>query len=254
MEKYHSQVKQDQFLHKSIFKNLKNGIFLDLGAFDGKTFSNTYFFEKNLEWTGFCFEPIPLYYKKLRRNRKCNCYNNCIGDKEETVEFSFVKDNPMLSGISKNIHEEDLIRISKNKNKPILIRSKVISIKDFIQKNKISEIHLLSLDIEGNEEKVLKALDFERTFIHAICLEDNYNEKKLDTLLKKKGFVLIKHCGFDKIFINRKSKFLPPNYIILMMRAELINKVYSPRLQKFFRNNLNNFPNTKKLIKRILKV
>jgi len=45
--KYYSQVKQDEFLHKKVFKNFKQGIFLDLGAFDGVTFSNTYFFEKN---------------------------------------------------------------------------------------------------------------------------------------------------------------------------------------------------------------
>jgi len=116
------------------------------------------------------------------------------------------------------------------------------------------EIHLLSLDIEGNEEKVLRAIDFKKIFVHTICLEDNYNEKKLDGFLKQYGFVLIKHCGFDKIFINQKSKFLPRDFFILRIKASLINIFYTRKLQKLFREKINQYPKLKKNIKKILNI
>jgi FkbM family methyltransferase len=251
---YYSQVRQDEFLHKKIFKNFRGGIFLDLGAYDGKTLSNTYFFEKNLGWKGFCFEPIPEAFNELVENRNCKCYNLCIGDKKGIVEFSYFPDSPMLSGISKNLNPEDMKRESIKNSKPQTIKSKVVSIENFLSKEKIKEIHLLSLDIEGNEEKVIKSIDFEKTFIHAICLEDNYNEKKLDSFLKNKDFVLIKHAGFDKIFVNRKSKFYSRGLFFLELKANLINLFYNRFFQRIFREELGRFPRTKKLLKRILEV
>ena len=44
MNEYYSQYGQDKFLTEFLFKNKKNGIFVDIGANDGISFSNSYFF------------------------------------------------------------------------------------------------------------------------------------------------------------------------------------------------------------------
>ena len=44
--KFFSQGGQDYFLENNIFRKIKNGVFVDIGANDGKTFSNTYFLKK----------------------------------------------------------------------------------------------------------------------------------------------------------------------------------------------------------------
>ena len=44
--KYYSQYKQDKYIHDNFFEDKKDGVFLDIGASDGITLSNTYFFEK----------------------------------------------------------------------------------------------------------------------------------------------------------------------------------------------------------------
>ena len=56
---YYSQFKQDQFLNEVLFNNKKNGFFIDIGAHDGVTISNTLFFEKQNDWKGICIEPNP---------------------------------------------------------------------------------------------------------------------------------------------------------------------------------------------------
>ena len=41
---YYSQFKQDQVLNEQIFKNKTDGFFVDIGAYDGITDSNSLFF------------------------------------------------------------------------------------------------------------------------------------------------------------------------------------------------------------------
>lgn len=54
-------------MNERFFKNLKNGVFFDIGAHDGVSLSNTYFFEKELGWSGICLEPIPEVFERLKK-------------------------------------------------------------------------------------------------------------------------------------------------------------------------------------------
>ena len=42
---YFSQMGEDKYVDTKVFHGKENGVFVDVGAHDGKTFSNTYFFE-----------------------------------------------------------------------------------------------------------------------------------------------------------------------------------------------------------------
>ena len=46
----------DLKLNKEIFFEKENGFFIELGAYDGLTQSNTAFFEKTKNWTGILIE------------------------------------------------------------------------------------------------------------------------------------------------------------------------------------------------------
>lgn len=71
--KFYSQYKQDEYLYKKFFKKKRNGVFFDIGAHNGIKISNTYFFEKNLGWTGVCVEPRDSAFEELEKNRECIC-------------------------------------------------------------------------------------------------------------------------------------------------------------------------------------
>jgi len=70
-EEYYSQYQQDKYLNEIVFKNKEKGFFLDIGAHDGASLNNTYFFEKYRKWNGICIEPIPEVFAKLDENRNC---------------------------------------------------------------------------------------------------------------------------------------------------------------------------------------
>ena len=61
----YSQYNQDLFLDKFVFKeNVKGGIFIEAGADDFVTDSNTLWFEMKHGWGGVLVEPNPLRFPK----------------------------------------------------------------------------------------------------------------------------------------------------------------------------------------------
>lgn len=96
--KSYSQYCQDVLID-FLFNKKNNGIFLDIGANDGITISNTYLFEKHRNWSGLCIEPHIEIFKKCVDNRSCYLENCCIIDKEKTVIFRKIIGADVLSGI-----------------------------------------------------------------------------------------------------------------------------------------------------------
>ena len=60
-----SQAGQDRYLDERIFKNRRNGTFVEIGGHDGWTGSNCVFFEKVLNWTGIVVEASPRLVKQI---------------------------------------------------------------------------------------------------------------------------------------------------------------------------------------------
>jgi len=112
--KFFSQNGQDSFLENNLFKKINNGFFVDIGANDGVTFSNTYFFEKK-GWDGLCVEPIPSVFEKLNQNRKCKCICGVISEKiDEFSKFLHLTgEYEMLSGVIEKYDDKHLRRIKK---------------------------------------------------------------------------------------------------------------------------------------------
>lgn len=68
---------QDVFIHE-LLGHKKAGVFVDIGANDGVTISNTCYLEKEHGWTGLAIEPIPAVFEKLKRNRSCITVHGCV--------------------------------------------------------------------------------------------------------------------------------------------------------------------------------
>src|SRR5205823_12423666 len=98
-----SQLGQDKVVDEYL-RGKRNGVFVDIGAYDGVTFSNTLMLENERDWTGICIEPLPDVCAALRKNRRCICVQACIGNREDReVDFLAVQSEAfrtrMLSGV-----------------------------------------------------------------------------------------------------------------------------------------------------------
>ena len=82
-----SQIGQDRWVFGEVFDGMRGGYFLDLGAHDGLTHSNTYKLERNYAWRGICVEANPFTFAQLKGNRKCQCVHVALSDHDEVVCF-----------------------------------------------------------------------------------------------------------------------------------------------------------------------
>ena len=83
-KKYHGNELLDKKMLKYI--NFKNGFYIEIGAHDGIINSNTYYYEKNLNWRGILVEPSN-YFENLKKNRS----NRNFFYKKICVPFNFKK-------------------------------------------------------------------------------------------------------------------------------------------------------------------
>lgn len=203
--KYYSQYKQDKFVNQILRK--RDGVFLDIGANDGVSLSNSYFFEKNLHWKGICIEPIDEIYQKLLSNRNCICLNCGVWSQTTILQFYRAKGySEMLSGIIESFNNDHFIRLQKEIEEfggdVEIVEINVRSLNEILKENNIYSIDFCSIDTEGSEFEILRALDFDKFQIKIIAVENQYDELKLRSFLHEKGYKLIKRLGSDDIFIR----------------------------------------------------
>ena len=64
LKTYYGKNNLDKKLKK--FLNYKNGFYIEIGAYDGVTQSNTLYFEKNKNWHGILIEPSKRFFKNVK--------------------------------------------------------------------------------------------------------------------------------------------------------------------------------------------
>jgi FkbM family methyltransferase len=224
---YASQCLQDVYLDRWVFHGMRDGVFVDVGAHDGVTFSNSCFFERARGWTGVCIEPNPTVFERLRANRRCTALNCCVAAEEGRVSFRKLTGySEMLSGIAANYRPEHRDRVEaeirQHGGTSEVIEVEARSLAGIAGAHGISEISYLSIDTEGSEWEILQSIDFERRFVHALTVECNFGEEKarIVSLLRAQGFEPIIDLGSDVVFLNRRSR----HFATLPFRAKYVNK------------------------------
>jgi FkbM family methyltransferase len=209
---FKSQHKQDEFVI-NYFKEKRNGVFIDVGAHDGITLSNTYVLEKEFEWAGICIEPIDYEYKKLVENRNCITYNCACYDTNGVEKFTLLEYDgypDMLSGIAKDISFRHMGHILSEQQKiggtrkVVYVKTRILN--EILEENKMYDIDFLSVDTEGSELKILKSIDYNKFNIKVIVYENGESESFVRDFLKTADFSFYKRLGIDDAFINNKFK------------------------------------------------
>jgi len=194
-----SQFGQDQHVI-NVFNQKQNGFFIEVGAYDGVSMSNTYLLEYQYGWKGICIEPNPTYFAQMVANRP-NCINlSCAVFNEDNKEMSFIDDKSGgCSGfVETNSHTHILhnpvITVTTKKLTTILEESNAPKFIDF-----------LSLDTEGSEYEILNSHDFDKYIFGYICVEHNFidsNRKKIRELLESKGYMFCRENNVDDDYIH----------------------------------------------------
>lgn len=194
IEKSYSQYGQDIYADR-YFDKKQNGVFLDIGAYDGINGSNTYFFESFRSWKGLCVEPIKTQYELLRKNRKCYVENYAIFNKEGTADFIEYGKRKMFSGLA-----DYCMKLPRNSRR---YQVETIPLQILLDKYQLYEIDFLSLDVEEVELEVLKSIDFTKVNIKLMFVENHDGHKNrilIPEYLSQFGYKFKERRSVDDVF------------------------------------------------------
>ena len=185
----------------------KDGFFVDIGANDGVEISNSLLFEE-LGWQGFCVEANPKTFEKLRKNRKCDCYNLAVYSQNIGTTRLGTTSAHGLDSLEINIteHHAGRMRFEGGRDEEIeFIQVQTATFGELMAHYpSVTHIDFLSLDIEGGELEVLRGIDFSRFSFGVMAIEHNYVESAINDikqLLNSKGYRLLMYDGWDFIFV-----------------------------------------------------
>lgn len=184
--------------------------FIEIGAHDGISFSNSKFLDTKENWSGICIEANPAVYEQLIKNRpNCKCINVAVSNIEGEVLFQVNTGyTEMLSGLRSTYSRKHAKRIQRevemHGGSSKLQKIKTQRLETIIADEAISEVDILMIDVEGGEYLILKSIDFTSLRINAILVERNYSSRPIYQFLLENGFSrLVSLGGDDLYFLNQ---------------------------------------------------
>lgn len=165
-------------LDKKVFPHLPQtpGVFLEIGANNGFSQSNTYYLERVRGWRGILIEPVPALYKTCRRVRPGSTTFNraCVGpDGPDSIE---IVDLGLMS-VTLGLQDagEEGARIRGRAQKTFNVPTSTLS--ELIEQAGESSVDFMSVDVEGAEMAVLAGLDLERHTPGHLLVETKHPEQ-----------------------------------------------------------------------------
>jgi FkbM family methyltransferase len=193
------------------YLDFKNGFYLEAGANDGISQSNTYYFERYRNWRGILIEPIPELAEKCKINRPGSIVENCalvpFDFKEEFIEMRFCGLMSLVKGAMKSEedelkHLEKGLAVQKNIKETYIVKVRARTLTSVLEQYGINDIDLFSLDVEGYELNVLKGLDFKRCRPNFILVEARFQDE-IDTFLKPMYEPIAELSHHDKLYRSK---------------------------------------------------
>lgn len=182
------------------YLNYSDGFYIELGANDGISQSNTLYLEKNLNWRGVLVEPNNENYLKCIENRsKLNAifHNACVSFEYKNASVNFLYADLMSVSLDLEsdisdpyVHQKIGLNFLPDNTSDVRFVAPAATLNNLlIEANAPSLIDLLVLDVEGAEIEVLKGIDHQKFKFKYMCIESR-NAQKLFEYLNPLGYVL----------------------------------------------------------------
>ncbi|QIB34877.1 FkbM family methyltransferase [Ancylobacter pratisalsi] len=131
-----------------------NGTFIEVGANDGISQSNTWYLEAYRGWSGLLIEPVPELAKLAKRFRKTPVANVALGAMASDGDTLTLSVSDLTTTVA-NGKKDRSGAAAKQITVPIRALSALLT------EHGISKVDFFSLDVEGFELPVLQGLDFD---------------------------------------------------------------------------------------------
>jgi FkbM family methyltransferase len=168
------------------------GAFIDIGANDGVTISNSFYLEAHMGWRGACIEPLPKTFAKMRAARPlCYALNAAGSSKPGGAALKFMQVEgyaEMLStfvdGTDPSVFEAIKTNIAEHGGSMTVIDVATKTLAEVVLDHAdvascaTATIDFLSLDVESRELTVLQGVDWKRMLFRIIIAEAGGDDRR----------------------------------------------------------------------------
>jgi FkbM family methyltransferase len=198
LRQFYSQIGQDKWVLETVFPDVKDGFFLDVGSADGTLLSNSKALEER-GWRGICIDPFP----KNMEGRTCRMLKEVVfSETGKSVKFQASGD---VGGVRDTL--------GKWKGEALgapTVEFTTITLADILKTTRAPQfIHFISLDIEGAELEALRGFPFDTHRIGALAVEHNDEEPKrssIETLMRRHGYRRVHSWYQDDFYLPERRR------------------------------------------------
>jgi len=201
-EPFHHDQRLNEIFQQTINK-IRSGFYLDVGALDGRMFSNTWHLENGLDWRGILIEPNPESFHQLSRIRDPQknvlIQKAIVGQdsKKDAKDYtrtllaahSMTIDLSSAWDVSKQMNEASKFMGSNQNFYTFTVPASTLE-EVLIESQAPEEIDFMSLDIEGAELEICLDFPLVNYRIKYLLIETDINGLAIRHL-EKNGYKVI---------------------------------------------------------------
>jgi len=214
---FRAQFGEDRVLW-NVFRRRMTGYFIEVGAYDGVSLSNTFFLEQ-MGWKGLLIEPIlPLCHRAAQARPLARVIHGACGKKGSrgTTRFTVAQNVPVLSFLRAD--QDHIDRCVREGARLEEIEVPLMALDDVIlqerqtpgpcggpwQSNGGWKIDLVSIDTEGCELDVLDGFNLERFRPRVLVIEnDRPAGESIEPYLEGRGYRKFHRQKINDFYVRR---------------------------------------------------
>jgi len=189
-----SESDEDQIIYQKFFRDFREGIYVELGAFDGVEASNTLLFEFCLGWRGLLIEPGLDTFARLEVNRPNNKHVHAAIGCEGSVKFVD--------------HGWTAMRMDGKELGKLTGEVSCMSLQDVFDDWGEMHVNFFSLDVETQEPAVLKTIDFDKMRFDVILIESDKSGEETREIMRERTEYIIQTSMIPRsdVYIHKDIK------------------------------------------------
>lgn len=182
------------------FGQRKDGFFVEVGANEPQTGSQTWFLERG--WHGILVEPQSRFYERLCQGRPQSRVFQvaCGGPGHPKVMTLYVAEAPSKTSLVKNLVEANIKYLETE-------TVKIMTLDAVLEAAGNPAVDFVSIDVEGTQLDVLRGFTLSRHQPALLLVEDHLHHLKVHRYLKQRGYRLVKRTGLNNWYVSKDRPF-----------------------------------------------
>jgi FkbM family methyltransferase len=163
----------EELIIRDFFQDRRKGFFLDVGCAWPMKYNNTYYLESRLNWRGIGIDGLPDFAAAWQQKRKrSKFFNYIVTDHSGTTE-SFYRAEKLGISSTKPLPDPRGKTIKYDE-----IKVPTITLNELLQREGVTKIDFISMDIEGGELGALAGFNIDRFKPELLCVEAHIGNRE----------------------------------------------------------------------------